>query len=103
MQYCNALTFKETFPKTGYHCYQSEEVVDTAAMPGNMRSQQSTETNLCGEKLPLLFRRLDVGSLSEGIAFESRLIGGRRAANMTLGHTDCDLREVQKTQRWMET
>lgn len=77
-----------------------------------METQQSTMTNLCGEELPLLFRRLDVGSLSEGIAFESRLIGGRRAADTTLGHTDCDLREVQKTrkteiskqkpQRWME-
>lgn len=65
-------------------------------MPGNdMENQQSTMTNLCGEELPLLFRCLDVGSLSEGIAFESRLIGGRWAADTTLGHTDCDLRGTE--------
>lgn len=64
-----------------------------------MENQQSTMTNLWGEELPLLFRRLDVGSLSEGIAFESRLIRGRWAADTTLGHTDCNLREVQKTRK----
>ncbi len=111
----NILHLEQAFFEAWQHWYQSEVVVHIkqTTMPGkDIKNQQSTMTNLCGEELPLLFRRLDVGSLSEGIAFESRRIGGRRAADTTLGHTDSDLREVQKTrkteiskrkpQRWME-